>query len=120
MNSNFSPNRIKFLLEQNGYGRVTDTKLAEMLNRKKHNIAMWKNKSPDLLDRINDVCVKYDFTFYELMEVPNKNLVVLLGKHPLIAYQWEKKKPKLILDLINFFGTTGLTFEMIYKNDFKN
>lgn len=113
--SNFSPYRIKFLLEQNGYGRVTDTQLAKLLNRKKHNIAMWKNKSPNLLDEIDYACGITGLTFTQLMNLPNKELMVALGKHPFVAYQWNRKRPQIIADLFYFFGATGLTFEMIYE-----
>jgi hypothetical protein len=111
--SHFNPKKIKFLLEYEGFGRVTDNELAEMIGVKVDTIARWKNKSPDLFDRINQSGI----TFYKLLEMPNDALLSVLGYKPSLLYNWNKKRPNLMIKMNQFFEKTNLTFEMIYETN---
>lgn len=115
--SNFCPNRIKLMLELKGYPRVTDTQLSIMLGYEIANISVWKNKSPELLDRIYNVCNRLELNFKQLMQLPNRQLVYELNMHSINASFWDKKRPKVLVELTRFFEETGLTFEEIYKKN---
>ena len=115
--SNFCPNRIKLMLEYKGYPRVTDTQLSIMLGYEIANVSVWKNKSPELLDRIHEVCNRLECTFNQLMQMPNRQLVYELNMHSINASFWDKKRPKVLVELTRFFEETGLTFEEIYKKN---
>jgi hypothetical protein len=109
--TNFNPKKIKFLLEYEGFGRVTDIELANMIGVKVDTIARWKNKSPDLFDRINQSGI----SFYRLLEMPNYQLLEVLKYKPSLLYNWNKKRPNLLIKMNQFFEKTNLTFEMIYE-----
>lgn len=115
--SNFCPNRIKLMLEVKGYPRITDTQLSIMLGYEIANISVWKNKSPELLDRIHNACNRLELNFNQLMQLHNRQLVYELNMHSINASFWDKKRPKVLVELTRFFEETGLTFEDIYKKN---
>ena len=105
------------MLEVKGYPRVTDTQLSIMLGYEIANISVWKNKSPESLDRIYNVCNRLELNFKQLMQLPNRQLVYELDMHSINASFWDKKRPKVLVELTRFFEETGLTFEEIYKKN---
>lgn len=111
--TNFDPNKIKCLLEYKGLGRYTDEELAKMWNVKKNTIARWKIQSPALFDKIHDT----GLTFFQLVEMPNQDLINLLKLHPNQVYKWNKKRPSLLINAESFFIVTGIKFEEIYKKE---
>lgn len=111
MKGNFNPNKIKMLLEYKGYGRFTDKKLAIELDHHVNRIAMWKIKSPIILDKIRSS----GCTFKEFMNMEGKEAMFELNYNPRQFYRWNKKRPKLLTDLQTFFEKYNLTFEEIYE-----
>jgi len=111
--TNFNPNKIKFLLEYKGFGRVTDTKLAELFGVKKNTIARWKIRSPILFDKIANT----GFLFDRIIEMPNDVLINSLKMNPLTAYNWNKKRPYLLEKTKEFLDKHNIKFEEIYENN---
>ena len=111
--TNFCPNKIKCLLEYKGFGRITDSELAELLGVKKNTISRWKIKSPILFDKIHNSKIEFE----KLIKILNNQLIFILKLNPINIYNWDKQRPLLLTKLEYFFNKTGLTFEDIYENN---
>ena len=111
MNVRFNPNKIKFLLEQQGKPRPTDDQLAEMLNVKVSTIQRWKRDGVPLFDKIFATGLRLE-TFLKL---DNEFICLGFGMSEASAYKWNHGRPKILLKLQKFLNETGIKFEDIYK-----
>ena len=102
--------KIKFLLEEKGHGRVTDQQLAEMFGVKKDTISRWKIKPPALFEKIKNT----GLTFEQVVFLDNKEFVKLIKLNPLMAYNWNKKRPNLLTKTYEFTTKYKIDFESFY------
>ncbi len=106
----FNPNKIKFLLEQQGKPRPTDEQLAEMLNVKIDTIYRWKSKGMPLFDKIFATGIRFEV----LVLLSNEVICKGLGYNETTVYRWNKSRPKALLKLQKFLNESGIKFEDIY------
>lgn len=106
----FNPNKIKFLLEQQGKPRPTDKELAKMLGVTISRIAVWKLKGMPLYDKIFATGIRFE----TLLKLGNEVICFGLGYSQKTAYEWKKSKPKALLKIQKFLDETGIKFEDIY------
>ena len=110
MNVRFNPNKIKFLLEQQGKPRPTDKELAKMLGVTESRIWFWRAKGMPLYEKIFATGIRFEVMILLSNEVICKGL----GMNPTSVYHWEKSRPKAILKMEKFLNETGIKFEDIF------
>lgn len=107
----FNPNKIKFLLEQQGKSRPTDKELAKMLGVSWSRILVWKTKGMPLYDKIYATGIRFE----TMMKFDDTVVCKGLGMNPTSVYHWKKSRPKALLNMQKFLNETGINFEDIYK-----
>lgn len=107
----FNPNKIKFILEQQGKQRPNDKELAEMIGVTKSRIAVWKLKGMPLFDKIYATGIRFE----TMMKLDNEVICKGLGMNKTAFYHWEKSKPKVLLKLEKFLKENNIKFEDIFK-----